>query len=112
MRKAITVSTRNEIDGFNLVRGKTLEQLQKVVGGLIQPIDITDSITMWVNEEGKFNGSKYNQIATQIWEGLYGKTDVIYGDVVFTGGSNKRGNLLGLSAKNADEVTRLIVYAN
>lgn len=106
---AMTLTTGGSVGKFDLVRGKTLEQLQDGVGGLIEAVNISKQITMWVNEEGKFNGSDHNYLATKIWESAYGKTDSIMGDVVFTGGTNKRGSTLGLSAKSTAKIMGILL---
>lgn len=60
----------------------TLEELQGLVGGYIETITLDDENIIVVNEEGKFNGSLPNAKATEAWEFTFGKTDIIYGDVL------------------------------
>jgi hypothetical protein len=75
-----------------------LGQLQHACGGYVQAVDITGTLTMWVNEEGKLNGSAWNELATAIWHVVYGPTDTIFGTVVFTGGADEDGNTQGISS--------------
>jgi len=56
----------------------TLEQLQKIVGGLIEYVPIHDGGYMYCNEEGKLLGLPPNPYATELID--FG--DVIVGDVV------------------------------
>lgn len=60
-----------------------LEELQKIVGGYIEVLRLTDNEIMVANEEGKFYCT-YNHKATQIakeHEAIY-KNDYICGDVL------------------------------
>lgn len=54
----------------------TLKELQALVGGLIQPIDMTENKSMVVNEEFLLNGSPVNPVASM----FIGQQ--IHGDVV------------------------------
>jgi hypothetical protein len=75
----------------------SLEQLQDAVGGLIEAADLYDDLTLWCNEEGKLiNGMQPNVIATHLWEKSFMMSDVIMGDVVFTGGTDDEGNNLAI----------------
>lgn len=74
-----------------------LMQLQEAVGGLVQAADLYDDLTLWCNEEGKLiNGMQPNVIATQLWEKSFIMSDIIMGDVVFTGGTDDEGDNLAL----------------
>jgi hypothetical protein len=44
---------------------------------------------MWCNEEGKLTGLPVNPVATAMWTRYFGETDVIVGNVVFTGGADE-----------------------
>lgn len=58
-----------------------LEELQKIVGGLIEVIGIGDEI-MVLNDEGKLMGLPYNQDATALFRKHYDTNDFIVGDVL------------------------------
>jgi hypothetical protein len=74
------------------VSEQELKSLQNAVGGYVQVIELEEDFTMWVNEEGKLLGLEENKIATVIWEVRFGlDTDIICGDVVFTGGMDEDG---------------------
>jgi hypothetical protein len=53
-----------------------LDTLQKAVGGYIEPIRLSDKMTMWVNEEGMLQNLPVNMAASL----MVGHT--ILGDVV------------------------------
>jgi hypothetical protein len=79
---------------------KELENLQREVGGWVQAVDLTPTITMWCNEEGKMIGLPLNYAATRIWTKVFGYTDAIMGKVVFTGGTDDEGETLPLSKED------------
>jgi hypothetical protein len=83
-----------EIDG-------TLEAMQRLVGGLIQPIDLAEDVTMWVNEEGLLLDLPYNHLATTFCA-IYSIDTYICGDVFLTGGVDANGNTLPLKKEYAD----------
>lgn len=61
----------------------TLEELQKLVGGYIERIAMSDGQAMYVNEEGKIKDLPYNIKATTMLK-MHGliPDDYIVGDVV------------------------------
>jgi hypothetical protein len=90
-----------------------LETLQEAVGGLIQAVDLTPSLTMWCNEEGKLVGLPVNPVATAMWTRYFGESDIILGDVVFTGGSDEEGETTAILSDDADAIKKLCsTYAN
>jgi hypothetical protein len=74
----------------------SLKKLQGAVGGWVQAVDLQDNLTLWCNEEGKLIGLTPNVIGTHMFEKSFGMTDVIMGDVVFTGGTDDEGDNLAL----------------
>lgn len=53
----------------------------------VQVIPLNDGLEMWIDEEGKLKNEDYwlvNNIATQEWEKVYGKTDIIVGNALIT----------------------------
>ena len=59
-------------------KAPNLEELQDMVGGLIQVIQLKDKQII-VDEEGKLKGKEFNVEATELWNVGY---DVIVGDAV------------------------------
>lgn len=79
------------------IEGDELGQLQRAVEGLIQPVELTDIITMWVNEEGLFQGGlSLNQLASAFMQEIGSETPIM-GNAVFTGGTDEDGNTLGMA---------------
>lgn len=84
--------------------GKTLPGLQKAVGGYVDVLTLTHPTTgskadMWVNDEGKFNGSPLNEFATIlaiVCESGIAHGDYITGTVVLAG-FNEEGETTALS---------------
>lgn len=121
----LEVSTRLvEVKGFQMekiglvvdsqftasVTGLSLKELQTAVDGLIQPIDIREGLTMWVNEEFLFRAEPdENVLATAFFAEAGGKYD-IHGTVVFTGGTDEDGNTLGLSDEHRELVESLCKF--
>lgn len=83
----------------------SLKVLQTAVDGLIQPVDITAKLTMWVNEEGLFRSDfEQNILATAF---MPDGASPIMGPAVFTGGVDDNGETLGLSREDADSIRAL-----
>ena len=61
-----------------------LDELQEICGGYVEPIELDDKRTMWVNEMGKVIGLPYNDEATTIAieSGAISSEDFILGDVL------------------------------
>lgn len=86
-----------------------LSKMQNAVDGLIQPIDLSDTLTMWVNEEFLLRSSyEPNLLGTAMYQSVGGQS-VIMGSVVFTGGADEDGDTLGLDDTH---LVRLMEYAN
>jgi hypothetical protein len=62
----------------------TIEELQKLVGGYIETVHVTDDILLVVNEHGKLDELPVNFITIVSKNGELIPTDVIHGDVFFT----------------------------
>ena len=91
--------------------GLSLAELQAGVDGLIQPINIREDLTMWVNEEFSFRGEPDpNVLATAFFAEIGGNYD-IHGSVVFTGGTDEEGETLGLPEEHQDLIKSLCGYA-
>ena len=95
----------------------TLDFLQKQVGGWVEVVALpnesndTEDVVLCVNEEGKYSGLAVNKLATELWVRSYGKTDVIMGNVVITGGTDEEGETLGLSDAKALDLMKMFVLA-
>lgn len=71
----------------------SLENVQQFVGGYVQAIRITDSITMWMNEEGKLRQLEPNFVMVN--KGVT-STDTIVGNVLIAG-TNSEGDDVSLT---------------
>lgn len=84
-----------------------LRKLQNAVGGLIQPVDFGNEVTMWVNEEGLLiEGMVPNWIATNLALEIGYETPMM-GDVVFTGGTDEDGDTMALSEQASYELQQI-----
>jgi len=89
MRNAVVIKVDGSFHGIDL--GESSEEeysaISSAVGGMIQAVPLDDSdMMLWCNEEGKLIGLPYNESATKVWVKYWGKTDVMVGDCVITGG--------------------------
>lgn len=110
-RWAVVITALDDMSKVNMddnADGKdTLTKLQGLVGGLIEAIDLTDNITMWINEEGLFSNMTVNKTASDLYDKVlqlhlnYNPSiGNIVGDVVFTGGIDEEGNFTTLQRED------------
>jgi hypothetical protein len=108
MKLAIRITTTGEVTDLDLSTD-SLQTLQTAVGGWVQVIDLDDSLSMWLNEEGKLVGLPHNPYAQFAWDKTFGAhTDYMVGDVVFTGGTDDEGATLGLDSDTADQIRMMV----
>lgn len=106
MTKALVVTVEGTAE---VIEEISLATLQGKVGGWVQAVDLTSTMTLWANEEGKLVGLPVNGFATELWESRFGVgTDIIVGDVVITGGVDADGETLGLSDTQIEALKALI----
>ena len=106
MKKALRVNTDFTTEVLNL-EPDSYTPLRDAVNGLIQAVDLHHDLTMWCNEEGKLIGLHPSIIGTYMWEKTFGMTDIIVGNVVFTGGTDDEGETLGLDPKQLYRLKQL-----
>lgn len=68
--------------------------------------DITPKLSMWVDDEGIINGSGVNVPATSLFQRHRTPPQPYFGNAVFTGGTDSRGDTLGLTQ---DQLLTLVV---
>lgn len=108
--KALVIRTTGEVETVEFTEDTALATLQQGVGGWVQAVDISDNLTLWVNEEGKLADLPHNLFGQSLWNDRFGYyTDYIVGDIVLTGGTDDEGKTLGL---HDDEVESLSAAAN
>jgi hypothetical protein len=106
-KTALVLTTRGEVSTID-ISTDSLSKLQGAVDGLIQPVDLDDKVTMWVNEEGLLrNDLDVNPLATALFIQIIEAQTPIIGDVVFTGGPDEEGNTLGLDEDYLKSITNL-----
>ena len=96
MKKAIQITTLGEMVAIDL-ESESLLKLQRAVSGWVQAIDLSETMSMWCNEEGKIMSLPHNPYGQALWTMTYGNTDYIVGDIVLTGGTDSEGETLGLT---------------
>ena len=112
MKKFAVIKTTGEIDFHDVSSEGEYDFLSGSVGGSIQSVYLGndfDGFNLWCNEEGKLEGLPFNALATELWENSYGKTDMIVGDVVVTGGADDEGETIGLSQEQMDKLAQFFV---
>jgi len=96
MKKALRVTTTGEEEEIDIAEDG-LRKLQTAVGGWVQAIDLTPTLTLWCNEEGKLVDLPHNPYGQFLWNSTFGAhTDYIVGDIVVTGGTDDMGDTMGL----------------
>lgn len=106
-KTVLVVTTRGETHTID-IESDSLSKLQSAVGGLIQPVDLDDKVTMWVNEEGLLREDlEMNPLATGLYVQLLGAQTPIIGDVVFTGAPDEEGNTMELGADYMEAIKTL-----
>jgi hypothetical protein len=94
-----------EVDGsieYKDIDG-SLEAMQSIVEGLIQPLDLAPDLTLWVNEEGLLLSKPLNTIATDM-ANAYNMESFLVGTAFQTGGVNEEGETMGLSLEREMEL--------
>lgn len=73
----------------------------------VDAVDLSDQLTMWIDDEGVINGSPVNRAATLLYAAHRPPHQHYYGHAVITGGTDRHGNTLGLTQ---DQATALIEF--
>ena len=60
----------------------SLEELQAIVGGWIEIVNLRDGRLLCLDEEGKLKGKERNHVATDIYHQALHYNDFIVGDVL------------------------------
>jgi hypothetical protein len=102
-KQALVIKTTGEFEVVSFTAKTEYEVIKKAVGGYLEIIRLSPSMTMWTNEEGKLDGLPVNHRATALWTYYFGATDIIVGNVILTGGTDTDGNCLGLSLADGNK---------
>ncbi len=112
MRKAIQVNTDLTTIDLDLDAPEgSLQTLQTAVGGYIEGVRLSDSMELWLNEEGLYMCPDLNPFATLLYRQTFKMDNPIMGNVVFTGGSDYDGNLEGLTEQQATLIRDAVAFA-
>ncbi|MEU3323892.1 DUF3846 domain-containing protein [Streptomyces sp. NPDC006785] len=71
----------------------------------VDAVDISPTLTMWLNDEGLITGAPINRSATILYALHNEPTQHYVGNVVITGGTDRHGETLGLTK---DEIASLV----
>lgn len=104
--KAVKIQSNGKVDVIDIT--PTLENMQAQVGGLIQVVDFSPSLTAWMDEEGKLKSKPVNLAATKVWEFYFGFSDVLAGDVLFTGGADDNGESTSISDRDISMIRGIL----
>lgn len=104
--KALIIRTTGEVETVEFAEDTALAALQEGVGGWVQAVDLSDTLTLWVNEEGKLADLPHNLFGQALWNERFGYyTDYIVGDIVLTGGTGAEGETLGLDDEQVETLS-------
>jgi hypothetical protein len=104
MKRALRVTTDFQFEVLDLSTD-SYRKLSDSVGGLVEHVGLNSQVSLWCNEEGKLQADPViNAVATFFFHQEYGPSDLICGDVVFTGGDDGNGDNESLSIENAEMI--------
>jgi hypothetical protein len=108
--KVLKITTDNAVEVVeNDEKFVGYRTLSDGVGGMIEIVTLSDELTMWVNEEGKMDGLPYNNIASRLFDKVFGVfVDEIVGDVIISGGTDDDGETLGLTDDQIEKLTTVL----
>jgi hypothetical protein len=107
MKTALRVNADLTTEVLDLTNDE-YDQLSRAVDGWIQAVNLNPNLTIWCNEEGKLNGLPVNIAGTAVWEEYFGRTDVIVGNVVFTGTPDENGDTLPLADFQVAQLQKIV----
>ncbi|MFI1532658.1 DUF3846 domain-containing protein [Streptomyces griseus] len=86
---------------------RTLQTLYTEIGCQnVTAVDMSDDLTMWLDDEGLINGAPVNVGATALYAAHQEPHQHYHGTVVITGGTDRHGNTLPLTL---DQLSTLLV---
>lgn len=110
MRKALKVTPEGVVSVLDLDSpiASSLTIMQGAVEGLIQPVDINEELTMYVNEEFHYSGQDLNPLGSAVLQREHDNREAfVLGNVLFTGGVDDEGNTKGLTEAQEQMLTFL-----
>jgi|SRR5699024_6880298 len=103
---AVIIPTEGDITTTTLPddTSERLDALQHLVEGYIEPVDINEDLSIFVNEEGKLEGLPYNPRATDLFDGNLMPGDYIAGTAVLIGQPDDNGDATSVNLTQADQL--------
>jgi hypothetical protein len=96
--RAVRITVTGDFEGISLDRTQHLQSLYTTIDcRYVEVVQPTETICLWVDEEGLRNRSDPNLLATLLAAELGSFGQVLRGTVVVTGGSDGAGDTLPLS---------------
>ena len=96
--RAVRITVTGDFEGISLDRTQLLQSLYTTIDcRYVEVVQPTETICIWVDEEGLLNRSDPNLLATLLAAELGSFGQVLRGTVVVTGGSDGAGDTLPLS---------------
>jgi hypothetical protein len=80
------------------------ESLRDGVGGWIECVNLSDTVSLWCDEEGKLKGLPPNTLATMLFAERFGFADIILGNCCVLGGVDDEGESLGCPQETIDKI--------
>ena len=96
--QAVRITVDGAVERIGLDRNHLLQSFYTEIGcRYVEVVQPTDTICIWIDEEGLLNGSAPNVVATLVAAalGFFGQT--LRGTALVTGGGDAEGNTLPLS---------------
>jgi hypothetical protein len=97
---ALVVRTDNTTERIEVPEVEISNAIKSAIGGWFDHVTIQPHLDFWVDDESLLKGLPLNRVATRFYE-MLGASSPIAGDVVFTGGTNARGETLSLDENYA-----------
>lgn len=103
---AVIIPTEGEITTTDLPNdtSERLAKLQTLVNGYIEPVDLNEDLSIFVNEEGKIARLPHNPRATALFNGTLTPGDYIAGTAVLIGQPDSDGDATSVNLTHADRL--------
>jgi hypothetical protein len=108
-KEALVVTTDMEVEIKTFTSDNAHIVLHDAVNGHIERVQLKSlGADMWLNENGKMIDLPQNVFATFLFQKEYKTFDSIRGNVVFTGEANEKGETLGLTESQIQNLCNLL----
>ena len=99
--RAVKITVAGVVEKVSLDRAQLLQSLYAQIGcRYVEVVQPTDTICLWVDEEGLINRAEPNLVASFLAAALGVFGQVLHGTVVVTGGGDEAGDTLPLSDRD------------